>query len=71
MILIWGIAITEAKPCITACRRDVLRQRTPEAIGGLVAALGDEDAQRRWLAAPSLQGIGGGTVIATLTAFID
>jgi len=47
------------------------RQRTPEAIGGLVAALGDEDEQLRWLAALSLQGIGGGTVIATLRAFID
>jgi hypothetical protein len=47
------------------------RQRTPEAIGGLVAALGDEDEQLRWLAALSLQGIGGGTVIATLCAFID
>ncbi len=47
------------------------RQRTPEAIGGLVAALGDEDEQLRWLAALSLQGIGGGTVIATLKAFID
>jgi HEAT repeat protein len=47
------------------------RQRTPEAIGGLVAALGDEDEQLRWLAALSLQGIGGGTVIATLKAFIE
>jgi len=47
------------------------RQRTPEAIGELVAALGDEDEQLRWLAALSLQGIGGGTVIATLKAFID
>jgi hypothetical protein len=47
------------------------RQRTPEAIGGLVAALGDEDEQLRWLASLSLQGIGGGTVIATLKAFID
>jgi hypothetical protein len=47
------------------------RQRTPEAIGGLVAALGDEDEQLRWLASLSLQGIGGGTVIATLRAFID
>ncbi len=47
------------------------RQRTPEAIGGLVAALGDEDEQLRWLAALSLQGIGGGTVISTLKAFID
>jgi len=47
------------------------RQRTPEAIGGLVAALGDEDEQLRWLAALSLQGIGGETVIATLRAFID
>ncbi len=47
------------------------QQRTPEATGGLVAALGDEDEQLRWLAALSLQGIGGGTVIATLKAFID
>ena len=47
------------------------RQRTPEAIGELVAALGDEDEQLRWLAALSLQGIGGGTVIATLRAFVD
>jgi len=47
------------------------RQRTPEAIGGPVAALGDEDEQLRWLASLSLQGIGGGTVIATLKAFID
>jgi len=47
------------------------RQRTPEAIGELVAALGDEDEQLRWLAALSLQGIGGATVIATLKAFID
>lgn len=47
------------------------RQRTPEAIGELVAALGDEDEQLRWLAALSLQGISGGTVIATLKAFMD
>ena len=47
------------------------RQRTPEAIGELVVALGDEDEQLRWLAALSLQGIGGGTVIATLKAFVD
>jgi len=36
-----------------------------------VASLGDEDEQLRWLAALSLQGIGGGTVIATLKVFID
>ncbi len=35
-----------------------------------VAALGDEDEQLRWLAALSLLGIGGATVIATLQAFI-
>lgn len=37
----------------------------------LVAALGDEDGNIRWLAASVLQSIGGGTVIATLRAFID
>ena len=47
------------------------RQRTSEAMKWLAAALGDEDEQLRWLAALSLQGIGGGTVIATLKAFID
>ena len=44
---------------------------TPEAIGELVAALGDEDERIRWLAGSVLQGIGGGTVIATLRAFIE
>ena len=34
-------------------------------------AEGDEDEQLRWLAAVSLHAIGGGTVIATLKAFID
>lgn len=43
---------------------------TPDAIGGLVAALGDEDGNIRWLAASVLQSIGGATVIATLRAFI-
>lgn len=40
-------------------------------INGLVAAPSEEDEQLRWLAALSLQGIGGGTVIATLRAFIE
>ncbi len=31
----------------------------------------DKDEQLRWLASLSLQGIGGGTVIATLKAFIE
>ena len=43
---------------------------TPEAIGEMVAALGDDDERIRWLAASVLQSIGGGTVIATLRAFI-
>ena len=46
-------------------------QRAPEAIGGLIAALGDEDEQLRRLAALSLQKTGRGTVIATHRAFID
>ncbi len=46
------------------------RKQTSEAIGELVAALGDEDEQLRWLAALSLLGMGGSTVIATLQAFI-
>ncbi len=44
---------------------------TSEAIGELVAALGDEDGNIRWLAASVLQGLGGGAVIATLRAFVD
>ena len=44
---------------------------TPEAIGEVVAALGDEDERIRWLAGSVLQGMGGETVIATLRAFID
>ena len=47
------------------------RQRTPEAIGELGAGLVDEDELLRCLASLSLQGIGGGTVIAALQAFID
>jgi HEAT repeat protein len=47
------------------------RQRTPEAVGELVAALGDEDEQLRWLAALALQGIGGDAVVATLKVFIE
>jgi hypothetical protein len=47
------------------------KQTTPEAIGALIAALGDPDANIRWLAALTLQGIGSGTVIATLRAFIE
>jgi HEAT repeat protein len=47
------------------------RQRTPEAVGELVAALGDGDEQLRWLAALALQGIGGGAVVVTLRAFIE
>ena len=46
------------------------RKQTSEAIGELVAALGDEDEQLRWLASLSLLGMGGSTVIATLQAFI-
>ena len=46
------------------------KQRTAAAIGELVAALGDEDENLRWLAAMSLQGIGGETVVATLRAFM-
>ncbi len=47
------------------------QQRTPGAIGEQVAAQGDEDGNIRWLAASVLQGIGGGTVIVTLRAFVD
>jgi HEAT repeat protein len=47
------------------------RQRTAETVGELVAALGDEDEQLRWLAALALQGIGGDAVVATLRAFIE
>jgi len=36
-----------------------------------VAAPADEDEQLGWLAALSLQGIGGGTVMATLKVYID
>jgi hypothetical protein len=36
------------------------RQRTPEAMKWLAAALGNEDEQFRWLAALSLQEIDGG-----------
>ncbi|MFZ2520836.1 MAG: HEAT repeat domain-containing protein, partial [Anaerolineae bacterium] len=46
------------------------RKQTSEAIGELVAALGDEDEQLRWLASLSLLGMGGSTVIATLQAFM-
>jgi HEAT repeat protein len=46
------------------------KQDTPEAIGEMVAALGDEDGSIRYLAALSLQGIGGEAVVATLKAFI-
>ena len=42
---------------------------TPEAIGEVVAALGDEDERIRWLAGSVLQSIGGETVVATLRAF--
>jgi HEAT repeat protein len=47
------------------------KQDSPEAIGEMVAALGDEDGSVRYLAALSLPGIGGETVIATLEAFIE
>jgi HEAT repeat protein len=47
------------------------KQDSPEAIGEMVAALGDEDGSVRYLAALSLQGIAGKTVIATLMAFMD
>ena len=46
------------------------KKATPEAIGEVVAALGDEDERIRWLAGSVLQSIGGGTVIATLRAFM-
>jgi hypothetical protein len=46
------------------------RESSPEAIGEMVAALGDEDEKIRWLAALSLQGTGEGLVIATLRAFV-
>jgi HEAT repeat protein len=47
------------------------KQDSPEAVGEMVAALGDEDGSVRYLAALALQGIGGGTVVATLEAFIE
>jgi hypothetical protein len=47
------------------------REYKSDPIGGLVAILGDECEPAKLLAAQSLQAIGGGTVIATLKAFID
>jgi HEAT repeat protein len=47
------------------------KQDSPEAIGEMVAALGDEDGGIRYLAALSLQGISTGTVVATLRVFIE
>jgi HEAT repeat protein len=47
------------------------RETAPEAIGEMVAALGDDDEKVRFLAAFALQGIGGDTVVATLKAFIE
>jgi len=44
---------------------------TVEAVGELVAALGDEDDRIRWLAASVLQSIGGEMVIATLRVFAE
>ena len=46
------------------------KQSTPEAIGTLVAALGDPDANIRWLAALTLKGIGGRALEDALRAVI-
>jgi hypothetical protein len=46
------------------------KQSTPEAIGTLVAALGDPDANIRWLAALTLKGIGGRALEDALRALI-
>ena len=67
----WPLKWRDLTSAVTGRLLTLGRQRTPQAIGGLVAAQGDEDEQLRWLAALSLHGIGGGTVIATLKAFID
>jgi HEAT repeat protein len=40
--------------------------RTPEAIGELVAALGDEDEGVRYFASSTLQWIGGDLAVATV-----
>ena len=39
------------------------KERSPEAVGSLIAALGDPDANIRWLAALTLESIGGEAVI--------
>jgi len=46
------------------------KQSTPEAIGTLVAAIGDPDANIRWLAALTLKGIGGPALEDALRAVI-
>jgi HEAT repeat protein len=46
------------------------KQRTPEAIAALAAALGDEDASVRYMAASTLQYIGGDAVVAALRAVV-
>jgi len=48
----------------------ISKEQTPAAIGELVAALGDEDEQLRWLASMALQRIGGPVVVATLERFV-
>jgi hypothetical protein len=47
------------------------KERSALAIGELVAALGDEDEQVRWLASMALQRIGGPVVAATLERFVE
>ena len=48
----------------------ISKERTPAAIGELVASLGDEDEQVRWLASMALNSIGGPAVVATLESYV-
>ena len=46
-------------------------ERTPQAIGALIAALADPDANIRWLASSTLASIGGEAVVEALAAFVE
>ncbi len=47
------------------------KERTPQAIGALIAALADPESNIRWLASSTLAGIGGEAVVAAIGAYID
>jgi hypothetical protein len=47
------------------------KERTPQAIGALIAALADSEANIRWLASSTLAAIGGEAVIAALRVFLE